>query len=511
MLSASVKLVVAFAAGRGDPGLLHFVRLLLSLVASFCLVACQPKGDSNARPAPPFSVAELKPGGSASVSTRPFASLMLPSANLPQSARSQFHAGKALAHQPWVKAPTVTNARDGLGPIFNARTCLACHINGGRGDLPADASRPIFAALVRLSIPGVQREYGAVPEPTYGLQLQGQSISLQHQFRHHPPAAKVREAAPESYTYIDWQAKTVAYADGETVTLRFPTLRFAELNYGPMSERVLTSLRAAPAIAGLGLIELIAQSDIDTLADPEDSNGDGISGRVNLVWDAHQKKVLPGRFGWKANRASLMTTVAAAFQQDVGISNPVFPSQPCTELQPDCTGMINGNNSEGFEIDQELLDLVVDFTRNLAVPEARLLQLGEERLQQGRQLFYQVGCADCHTPSFQTQSTTGYNSHLGGQIIWPYTDLLLHDLGPELADNRPDYHASGSEWRTPPLWAIGLSNQVNGNAVYLHDGRAQSVAEAILWHGGEAASSQKQFRHLVKSQRQLLIEFVESL
>jgi CxxC motif-containing protein (DUF1111 family) len=260
----------------------------------------------------------------------------------------------------------------------------------------------------------------------------------------------------------------------------------------------------------LGLLELINQADIDALADAEDRDGDGISGRVNQIWDPQQQAILPGRFGWKANRASLATTVAAAFNQDVGISNPIFSEQPCTQAQPICQQMRNGNNAQGFEIDQALLDLVVDFTRNLAVPRIRTEALNPQSLQQGRELFYQIGCADCHHPSYQTVKVEGKLAHLGGQIIWPYTDLLLHDLGPGLADGRPDFTASGSEWRTPPLWAIGLNKQVNGNELYLHDGRAQSIAEAIVWHGGEAAASQSQFMHLTKTQRQAVVQFVES-
>lgn len=495
-------------SGRGYPGLTRFCSLYLVIAvlgSALVVVGC---GRSDFPP--PFDPSELIPGGAASVGIKPFPSLELPSANLPSDQLPHFHAGKALAHQPWVKAPTVTDARDGLGPIYNARTCLACHINGGRGEMPQDSNTAIFSALVRISVPGRDDHNGPVPEPTYGLQMQAQSVSLQHQFRHHPPAKKVSEAPPEANIYLDWQTQTVTYPDGQTIQLRSPKLRFENLGYGSMSESLLTSLRSAPSIAGMGLLELIDQADLDLLADPEDENRDGISGRVNQVWSEQQQKTLPGRFGWKANRATLAETVAGAFQQDIGISNPMFPAQPCTQQQPLCLAMAVGNNSNGFELSQDLLDLVVDFTRNLAVPVVRAADAEASQLKQGRAQFYQLGCAGCHWPSFQTKVVAGAQAHLGGQTIWPYTDLLLHDLGPGLADGRPDFAASGREWRTPPLWGVGLNEQVNGHGFYLHDGRARSVEEAILWHGGEAANSQQQFMKLSHQQRQDVIKFVET-
>ena len=451
------------------------------------------------------------PGGEGSVAFTPFASSELPAANLPDTDLSMFHAGKALAHQPWVKAPTATDARDGLGPLFNARSCLGCHVNGGRGPVPQTAETPLFTAILRLSVPGQDKVLGSVPDPVYGDQVQVQSTALSHQLRGRiAPVlpAQDPEAPAEAWVYIDWREKAFEYPDGTQTTLRFPEPRIEELGYGPLSENLLTSLRAAPTIHGAGLLEAISQADIDALADPEDANGDGISGRSNQVWDVEQAAMVPGRFGWKANRPSLTITVAAAFQGDLGISNPLFPDQPCSPVQQRCRRTPSGNNAEGFELPADLLALTTGFVRNIGVPRARAR---DEVAQSGRQHFYQAGCADCHQPTFTTPVLGGERAHLGHQVIWPYTDLLLHDMGPDLADGRPDYGATGSEWRTPPLWGIGLSPEINGVQGFLHDGRARNLEEAILWHGGEAMHARMHFVALPIDQREAMIAFLETL
>lgn len=482
--------------------------------------ACE---QSSNKTIPPEVDAEAQPGGDSTVSYKPFPSFMLPAANLPVAQRPNFYAGKALAHQPWIKAPTITTARDGLGPIYNARSCLGCHVNGGKGVVPADGDSPLFAAFVRLSLPGLDTINGAVPEPVYGNQIQAQSVALFHQLHQQMPKNALSrriETPPEAYVYIDWQDKAFDYPDGNALSLRYPSIRLENLGYGDLHSDALVTVRNAPAIHGMGLLELIDQQAIDAGADADDSNGDGISGRVNQVWDFEHKKTVPGRFGWKANRANLRIVTAAAFAGDIGISNPIFPGQPCTDKQRLCQQTANGNDDEGVELPEHLLALVVDFTRNLAVPKRR--NKNSDAVKKGRQLFYQSGCHACHTPSFVTQTIDGSSGgsqlahlshlpHLQGQTIWPYTDLLLHDMGEGLADGRPDYLASASEWRTPPLWGAGLNSRVNGNSFFLHDGRAQSIEEAIVWHGGEAEKSQKQFIALPATDRQALIQFVQSL
>lgn len=489
-----------------------YARLVaLCCVAFFPLAAGLGSLTSCAKSeAPPISDAEVSPGGEASVGYSPIASFELPAANLPLERKAIFHAGKALANQPWIKAPTTTTARDGLGPIYNARTCLACHVRGGKGSVPNNSEQMLSRAIVRLSITAdaYNEKHGSEIEPIYGEQLQTQSVALAHQLRTKlPDEIILTDVAPEAYAYIDWQFSEVTYPDGDRVNLRAPKLRIEHLAYGALHPQTQKSLRMAPAIHGMGLIEAIKQSDINALADPDDVDSDGVSGRVNQVWDFKQSKTVPGRFGHKANRASLEIAVAAAFSGDLGINNPVFPEEPCTMLQPQCSRQANGNDADGVELPQELLDLVVDFNRQLAVPRRR--PLGESG-KQGRTLFYQLQCQACHQPSFVTGTSPG-NPHLSEQLIWPYSDFLLHDLGQGLADGRADYLASGREWRTPPLWGVGLNRKVNGVVGLLHDGRAQTIEEAILWHAGEAERSRDAFMQLSKMQREHLIKFVKAL
>lgn len=465
-------------------------------------------GCSQSTHVPNASNEEALPGGAGSVSTKPFPSFMRPASNLPQEKKPDFHAGKALAHQPWIKAPTITTARDGLGPIYNARTCLACHINGGRGKMPDDDKTALFSAFLRLSLPGKDSVNGAVPEPIYGDQLQSQSVALSHQLRQ-PRKSDSHEVAPEAYTYIDWQQQTFTYPDKTTVELRYPHIRLENLGYGEMHSDTLMGIRNAPPIHGVGLLELIDQKDINVHADPDDQNHDGISGRVNQVWNSETQQTEAGRFGLKANRPNLRIVTAAAFTGDVGITNPLFPDQPCTQAQDSCLNTANGNDApDNVELPERLLTLVVNFTKNIGVPKRDAAN--DVDVLKGRDLFYQTGCSRCHVPSYTTQTSENF-PHLAEQTIWPYTDLLIHDMGPELADNRPDFEASGSEWRTPPLWGAGLGKAVNGSDNLLHDGRAQSVEAAILWHGGEALTIKETFTQLPKAQRHLLITFVESL
>ncbi len=487
---------------------------LLLLVLLSC-VACKPDSTSTTFSVPEWDPKEKYPSGDSSVSYKPFPSFNLPAKNLPVSQRPNFYAGKALAEQPWIKAPTTTTARDGLGPLYNARTCLSCHVNGGRGPMPMNSSEPLFAGIVRLSIPGEDRVLGARPEPMYGLQLQGQSISLSHQLRSSrtPKDPEIDpEAPPEAYVKIHWEVTDFIYPDGTKRKLRSPQVRFSRLGYGELHENVLTSLRAAPPIHGLGLLEGVRQEDIDALTDPGDLDGDGVSGRVNLVWDKVNNREAPGRFGWKANHFDLKTAVAAAFNGDIGITNEVFPEQPCTKKQVRCIRSPDGNDEFGVELPNQLLDLVVKFTRNLGVPRNRIKsKVPQEMSVQGRSLFYQHGCSACHKQSFVTQKRIGDLEHLGEQTIWPYTDLLLHDMGSALADGRPDHQATGSEWRTPPLWGLGLNKKVNGNYFLLHDGRARNPEEAILWHGGEATFARSNFIKSNEHDRKALLHFLNTI
>lgn len=482
----------------------------IALWAALTLV-CACRTDSGAHASSPAShdPAASLPGGATSTSLRPFPSSDRPASNLPQAARPDFYAGRALAAQPWVKAPTLTDARDGLGPLYNARTCLACHTRGGKGHAPVEGQALGVGSLVRISIPGKPTKHGAVPEPTYGLQFQNQSTALSHQLQRFGASTNPRNGPPvEVEPRVHWEEQAFIYPDGQQIMLRRPRLEVTNLGYGPLHPQTLFSLRVAPPLHGLGLIELIDQSAISALADPEDQDGDGISGRFNSVWDFRANTPALGRFGYKANRSNLDNAVAAAFAGDLGITNSLFPQQPCTQGQPRCLAEPSGAGPDGFELSDRLLSLAVDYNRNLGVPQGRSQAL--QRTDTGRTLFHRLGCAACHHPQFVTGASQSH-PHLAAQRIWPYSDFLLHDMGPDLADGRPDYDATGSEWRTSPLWSIGLSERIAGTASYLHDGRARTLEEAVLWHGGEALAVKERFVALSTVQRGQLLSFLASL
>jgi len=453
---------------------------------------------------------EKLPGGATSVSYKPFPSFELPAANLGPDGRPDFYAGRALAGQPWVQAPSITDARDGLGPLYNARTCFACHVKGGHGLAPESDGPLSIATLVRLSVPGSDPIQGVVPEPTYGSQLQEQSIELGHQLRKvSDAAAALPSTIPrEGGARVEWVEEPFCYPDGSTVRLRRPKVELVDLGYGDLAPDAMLGLRHAPAIHGLGLLDAIEQADIDQLADPDDRNADGISGRVNRVWDPELEETRPGRFGLKANQATLKAQVAAALHGDMGITSSLFSALPCTEAQPGCRRAPHGAPDMGPEVADPLLDLIVDFNRSIGVPMRR--KEDDPMVLRGRELFYEIGCQSCHTPSFVTGVDPRY-PHLSSQEIWPYTDLLLHDMGEGLADGRTDFLASGSEWRTPPLWGVGLARAVDADVGLLHDGRARNVEEAVLWHGGEAQGAKERFVELPEESRSALLAFVRSL
>ena len=501
---------------------MKYQRLLVILGCTLAIgwtVSCTNYFDDDALKAtsitvPKVDVSERFPGGAASSLVAHGASLEHPSTTLPAQNRPSFFAGRALANQPWVIAPTITTARDGLGPYFHQRTCLACHNKGGKGLIPENNNQLLDQAVVRLSLPS-NNQGAPIPEPVYGTQLQIKSISVSDRLG----LPNVRTDLPaEAKVYLEWLIEPFTYPDGQQISLRRPTLDIKKLGYGALHSATQKSLRAAPSIQGMGLIEAIPAQQILALADPQDADQDGVSGRANWLTATPSDKAL-GRFGLKASMRDLNEAVAAAFHQDLGISTPVFPSQTCTSLQTACrvrpTGddlpLANTSNSTdtvAVEVPQKLLDLVVGYIRHLAVPARHKDSLKETR--KGRTLFYQNGCSGCHQPSFTTDANAG-DAALANLTIYPYSDFLLHDMGEELADHRPDFSANGREWRTAPLWSAGLHKRVNGNQFYLHDGRARTIEEAILWHGGEAHQSRQNFTLLAAHERQQLINFVRSL
>ena len=408
--------------------------------------------------------------------------------NLNNEVRRTFEVGDSFFNQNWVAAPASTEARDGLGPTHNALSCSSCHTLDGRGKPPDNPDDPERGLLFRLSIP--DGSGGVVDEPTYGGQLQDRSIL---------------GVPVEGRMLVMYQEANGSYPDGKEYSLRQPIYDIVELAFGPVHPDVLISPRVAPATIGMGLLEAIPESRILDLADDNDSNGDGISGRPNYVWDVRRGEPALGRFGWKANQPTVEQQAAGAFLGDIGITSALFPDENCPPAQEQCSQAVDGGTPE---IPEERLAKVTIYVQTLAVPAMRN---GEDAtVQEGARLFVQTQCSVCHTPRHETGDLHTLEP-LHNQVIFPYTDLLLHDMGPELADNRPDGQASGSEWRTPPLWGIGLVETVNGHTMFLHDGRARSLEEAILWHGGEAEGSRRLFMELSAEERDALIKFLESI
>lgn len=399
-----------------------------------------------------------------------------------------FAVGRSFFRNPWVQAPASTDARDGLGPLFNAISCTSCHIASARGLAPVDG-QPLMTHVVRLSVPSTGGEDGQfVPEPNYGGQLQNQSL----------PGVPV-----EGKAVIDFSEVKHPLADDEQVLLRRPKLRIEQLGYGDLANNFRASVRMAPVLTGLGLLDAVPGQQLLDWEDPEDADGDGISGRANRVFDIAGQQGTIGRFGWKAEQPSVKQQSAGAFHADIGISSSLFYGQNCAASQIDCLQKSYGGMPE---ISDKLLDRVALYVGNLAVPVS---SADDDKNQVGKALFTEAGCQKCHRPTL----TTGTSEHawLSNRTIHPYTDLLLHDMGEELADNRPVFVASGREWRTSPLWGIGLAKKVAPQTGFLHDGRARNVLEAILWHGGEAQQSREAVEQMTQTQRRQLIEFIESL
>ncbi|MBL4669241.1 MAG: c-type cytochrome [Flavobacteriales bacterium] len=400
-----------------------------------------------------------------------------------------FFVGNSFFNQNWVSAPASTTARDGLGPTFNARSCSACHFKDGRGRPPAFNGENATGFLMRLSIAGTDQNGAPSPHPSYGGQFNPQSnIGI----------------LSEGEVYINYVNTNYTFPDGESYSLQMPFYSFFNLNFGSISG-VLTSPRVGQQMIGLGLLESIYEADILVNVDEQDVNNDGVSGKANYVYDVATGTSKLGRFGWKAGQPNLRQQTAGAFLGDIGITTTLFPLENCTSPQNDCLNAVNGGIPE---LPDSSLDLVELYVSNLAVPARR--NINSYNVKQGKKLFNDLGCIACHKANY----TTGINfkfSNLSNQKIWPYTDLLLHDMGVGLADNRPEFLANGQEWRTAPLWGVGLIETVNNHTLYLHDGRARNLIEAIMWHGGEAGNAKNNFTTLSKVERDQLIEFVKSL
>ncbi|MBM5572432.1 MULTISPECIES: di-heme oxidoreductase family protein [Deefgea] len=415
----------------------------------------------------------------------------LPYPGLTDEQKTDFVVGNSFFKKPWVEAPSSTTARDGLGPHFVANSCGACHALDGRG-APPDFKNGIqqeqpMALLLRLSIPGQPEPK---PDPVYGGQLNNQAV---------------RGVKPEGKVAIRYEEIHGQFADGTPYSLQKPHYQISQLAYGPLHKEIMISPRIAPQMIGLGLLEAIPEAAILQNATRQRQEGKGIAGQPNYVMDAFAGKELIGRFGWKANVGSVAQQTAGAFLGDIGITSSKNPHEECMPKQKDCLRAPNGGQPE---IDDDKLAQVIFYSQTLAVPTRR--DADSSDVLRGKQIFSDANCASCHTPSYKTAEFTAI-PQLANQTIYPYTDLLLHDMGDGLADGRPDGRANGKQWKTPPLWGLGLVKTVNGHTRYLHDGRARNMLEAVLWHGGEAEASKQAVLKLSAADRDKLLKFLNSL
>ena len=449
---------------------------------------------------------ERRPGGAATVFKMLNRNVFShPSANMSFERELNFKVGNGIFKKIWVSAPSSTLSSDGLGSLFNARACQRCHLKDGRGHPPAPGEKAKTMVL-QLSIPPRNAEEQAalleyrvssIPEPTYGSQLQNFSV---------------QGVRSEGEITVAYEEIPVVLADGEIVSLRRPTYRLTDLQYGALHPDTMISPRIAPPVIGMGLLEAIPEADIIRNADPDDRDGDGISGRARRIWSDESRQVVLGRFGWKAGQPSVAQQAASAFRGDMGISTPLYPGPhgECTAAQPACLAAPHGDMPamDGIEAGTKMFDLLVFYARNLGVPARR--RVDDPQALEGKRLFYASHCTACHMPKFVTRRDS-IGKEQSFQLIWPYTDLLLHDMGEGLADHRPEGNATGREWRTPPLWGIGLTATVGGHTLFLHDGRARSLLEAILWHGGEAQAAKQRVVNMTQEEREALLAFLDSL
>lgn len=426
-----------------------------------------------------------------------------PSANLTPEGRQRFQIGNGLFRKDWVASPASTLASDGLGPLFNARSCQGCHIKDAGGVVP-DAGETPVSLFLRLSVPPataaekqqLRHSLSVLPEPTYGGQLQNFAVTGM-------PA--------EAQLQIEWEEIVVALNGGEQARLRKPHYRVLNPAFGPLRKDVMISPRIAPRMIGLGLLEAVHEADIlanaNRRADP-----DGVQGKARQVRDAHTGEVVLGRFGWKGGQPTVEQQSARAFLDDMGLSTPLHPHHvgECTSNQKACLAAPHGAQPDlgAEEVPRELLDFVTFYAANLAVPARRDVE--DAQVLAGKRLFHEARCTACHVPKFVTRRDAA-QPELRFQLIWPYSDLLLHDMGEGLADHRPEGNAGGREWRTTPLWGIGLARTVNERGSFLHDGRARTVLEAILWHDGEARAARERVVAMTPAQRADLLRFIDSL
>ncbi len=466
-----------------------------------------------------FDPQEIKQGGDTGISITSSESYSKPSSNITASRKGSFFIGNAFFRQPWVIAPASTDSRDGLGALFNVAACQSCHVKDGRGHAPMTAEDDADSFLIRLAMPATtdkQRQQlkdsliEKVAHPMYGGQLQDRGI---------------QGVPAEARIAVQWTDKPVTFADGHIETLRAPTFNLTNPGYGTFDDEMMVSPRVALPMIGLGLLEQIPDADIKKQAASNHKNSNDIKGKFNWVMDPQTGKVALGRFGWKAGQTKLITQNQSAFNEDMGLTSNIRPHESCMPTQTACNNAITGADEQGngkpaVEVNDEVAKFVEFYTRNLAVPHRRNAE--DKLVLAGKKRFYDMGCQSCHTPRYQLPKTADDHLEQHGQVIYPYTDLLLHDMGDELADRtiagklppknlQVEFLANSYEWRTPALWGIGLAQTVDPQATFLHDGRARTLMEAVLWHGGEAKKQQQKVLMLDKQGRTELSAFLQSL
>ena len=430
-------------------------------------------------PDPYDIVAHLRPGGAASTNMSSSKAYGQPVDGMTEEQTRMFDHGDYIFEHQFVPSGDVMS---GLGPLYNNHTCAQCHPNEGRAPFPRNLNQP-SGFFLRISS-GNDPVYGHIGVPGFGAQLQQLAID---------------GVKPEAKFHVEWSEKVEVYDDGTKVVLHRPTFSISDTRI-PLPAYYMLSPRIGMPTYGLGLLEAIPEEEILSHADPYDKDNDGISGKPNYVWDSEYKKVRIGRFGWKANTSSVMEQTCQAFVNDMGLTNRLYPVEEDWDRQGD-------GDPTTYEVPDDVLDAVVFYGRTLAVPAPR--GLDRPVVKKGYKLFDEIGCAKCHVPTMHTGQTDV--AALSGQTIYCYTDMLLHDMGEDLADNRPDHLADGHEWKTRPLWGIGLTYPVNRYEFYLHDGRARSLEQAILWHGGEADHVKRKFKALSKDDRDAILAFLRAL
>lgn len=412
-----------------------------------------------------------------------------PSLSTDGMGRMEYTLGQSIFERIWVSAPASTEAADGLGPLFNARSCVACHPAGARPQALVDDKGPVPSLLMRLGL------VDGMPDPVYGVQLQNEGVA---------------GVPAEGKLALAFETHEAALAEGSRLALRKPVATIEALGYGPLSPATRTGLRIGPAIHGIGPLDRIANDDILQAADPDDRDGDGISGRPAWLDQARTKL---GRFGWKAVQPDMIHQNAHAFMADLGLSSELFPESQgeCTTGQQACRSAPSGASPQydNLEVSPLLMGVLDRFVAEAVLPaHGPQPPADPSAIARGKEIFAAAGCQACHRESYDVIWPADAKEP---RRISPYSDLLLHDMGEGLAEELPEGAAQGAEWRTAPLWGLRWALDAKGEGALLHDGRARTLLEAILWHGGEGQAARDHVAGLSSDERAALVIFLSNL